>query len=148
MTWARRCISQVCFDLLALLPRLSNSIFVQRLNSTLNLDCTCIMAIEFHSAPTAPLPPPEPEAKIDISKRYDVYCIEPNRHLVVYRNALFKGVVCLLPQGGRFAHSSEFVELEQSNGQSIFICRGGIFRICSPGTTVVAEIVTSDKQGG
>jgi len=41
------------------------------------------------------------------------------------------------------AHSSEFVELEQSNGQSIFISRGGIFRICAPGTTVVAEIVTT-----
>jgi hypothetical protein len=97
--------------------------------------------MEFRPPPGPPPNPPEPEPEIDIGKRYDVYCIEPPREIVVYRNALFKGVASLLPRGGRFAYSSEFVELEQANRQSIFISRSSIFRFCAPGTAVVAEAV-------
>ena len=98
---------------------------------------------EFHMAPSAK--PQEPEAPVDTGKRYDVYCIEPNRQSVVYRNARFKGAVALLPHPGGRMHYADFLELEQANGQSIFIPRSSIFRFCEPGTAVVAEAVIPDK---
>ena len=93
---------------------------------------------EVHMSPSAK--PPEPEPQIDTRKRYDVYCIEPNREIVVYRNALFKGTGTLLPPAGGRMYP-DFMELEQANGQSIFISRSSIFRFCEPGTAVVAEMV-------
>jgi len=88
--------------------------------------------------------PPEPEPPIDTRKRYDVYCMEPNREIVVYRNALFKAAGTLLPPpGGRMY--PDFVEIEQANGQSIFVSRGSIFRFCEPGTAIVGEAVTPGK---
>lgn len=91
------------------------------------------------------VPPPGPQ--IDVSRRYDVYCIEPTRDVVVYRNALFKRASVLLPgsgAGGRIVHH-DFIELEQNNERSVFISRSSIFRLCEPGTPIVAEIVTRDK---
>jgi hypothetical protein len=82
---------------------------------------------------------PEPGPQIDTAKRYDVYCYEPPRGVVVYRNALFKGTGSLLPSaGGRMIHQ-DFVELEQANGQPIFITRSSVFRFCAPGTAILAE---------
>ena len=73
--------------------------------------------------------PPEPQ--IDTSKRYDVYCIEPNREVVVYRNALFKGEATLLPHpGGRGVMYPGYIESEQANGQSMFLPRISIIRFC------------------
>jgi hypothetical protein len=89
--------------------------------------------------------PPEPEPQIDTRKRYDVYCIEPNRQSVVYRNALFKGAAALLPHPGGRMHYPDYVELEQANGQSIFIPRSSILRFCEPGTAVIAEATTPDN---
>jgi hypothetical protein len=98
---------------------------------------------EIHMSPGPK--PPDPGPQIDTLKRYDVYCIEPNREVVVFRNALFKGAAALLPNvGGRIYHH-DFVELEQANGQSIFIPRSSIFRFCEPGTTWVGEIVDTQK---
>ncbi len=100
---------------------------------------------EVHMSPSAK--PPEPEPQIDTRKRYDVYCIEPNREIVVYRNALFKGAGTLLPPpGGRMY--PDFLELEQGNGQSIFISRSSIFRFCEPGTAVMAEVVAPGRSEG
>lgn len=99
---------------------------------------------EFHMAPNAK--PPEPE--IDASKPYDVYCVEPNRQLVVYRNARFKRAAALLPHPGGRMHYPDYVELEQANGQSIFIPRSSIFRFCEPGTAVTGEAIPSDKPAG
>ena len=97
---------------------------------------------EVHMSPSAK--PLEPEPQIDTRKRYDVYCIEPSREIVVYRNALFKGAGTLLPPpGGRMY--PDFVELDQANGQSIFISRSSIFRFCAPATAVIAEVVTPNK---
>lgn len=98
---------------------------------------------EIHFERTAK--PPEPGPQIDTQKRYDVYCIEPSREVVVYRNALFKGASSLLPgSGGRIVHQ-DFVELEQANGQPIFISRSSIFRFCEPGTSIVAESLTPNE---
>jgi hypothetical protein len=89
--------------------------------------------------------PPGPEPQIDATKKYDVYCLEPNRTVVVYRNALFKGAVALLPHPGGRMHYPDYVELEQENGQSIFMPRSSIFRFCKPGTAFVGEVVDSSS---
>src|SRR6266702_1658353 len=101
--------------------------------------------MEFQPMPNPMLPQPEPQPQIDIRRRYDVYCIEPNREIVVYRSALFKGASTLLPGGGGRIVHHDFVELEQANGQSVFISRNSIFRFCEPGTAVVAEVVALNK---
>jgi hypothetical protein len=59
-------------------------------------------------------PKPSP---IDIGKRYDVYCREGDQE-VIYRRALFKGV------------RTESLELEQSDGQTIFIARSAVIKFC------------------
>jgi hypothetical protein len=97
---------------------------------------------EVHFTPAAK--PTESEAQIDTRKRYDVYCIEPSREIVVYRNALFKSAGTLLPPPGNRMYP-DFLELEQTNGQPVFISRSSIFRFCEPGTAVVAESVTPNK---
>ncbi len=99
-----------------------------------------------HEVHLSPGPkPPEPPPEIDTRRRYDVYCIEPNREIVVYRNARFKGAGSLLPGGGGRIVHHDFIELEQANGQSVFVSRSSIFRFCEPGTNIVAETVPTDK---
>jgi hypothetical protein len=85
--------------------------------------------------------PPEPEPQIDVSKRYDIYCFEAAQKMVVYRNALFKSVGSLLTPPGNRPGFPQFVEVEQANGQSVFISRSSVFRFCAPGTELVAEPV-------
>jgi hypothetical protein len=86
-----------------------------------------------------------PEAQIDASKRYDVYCFEPGRETVVYRNALFKGAAALLPHPGGRMHYPDYIELEQANGQSIYIPRSSIIRFCKPGTALLGEALPPKK---
>ena len=66
--------------------------------------------------------PPDP---VDVSKRYDVYCNRYGPQTVVYRNVLFKGAKSLFSTGS-FDVLSQFLELEQVNGDTIFISRAGI----------------------
>ncbi len=94
------------------------------------------------ASPPAP-PPPQPE--IDTSKRYDVYCFEPNRGTVLYRNALLKVGGVLLPAPGGRTFYPDYVELEQENSQSVFISRQSIVRFCLPGTALVGELIPSKK---
>jgi hypothetical protein len=61
---------------------------------------------------------PKPDS-IDTSKRFDVYCTERTQEIVVYRNALFKGIKKLY-QGRQYDFMSEFIELEQADGQTVF----------------------------
>jgi len=68
---------------------------------------------------------------IDMAKRYDVYCNEQNQ-MVVYRNARFTGKKNLFPSAG-YEVFSEFIELEQENGQMIFIARAAILKFCIHG---------------
>lgn len=106
------------------------------------------MPIEFQHPPP-PFPPlPEPQSQIDVRKRYDIYCTELYRGVVVFRNALFKGASSLLPGSdprGRIVHH-DFVELEQANGQTVYLSRSSIFRFCEPGIVVQAEVITQAKQ--
>lgn len=78
---------------------------------------------------------------IDLNKRYDVYCSEQDQETVVYRNAAFKGVKRItsdLPPDVL----SAFYELEQANGDIIFINRLAVIKFCAPGATPSAEKVT------
>ena len=71
---------------------------------------------------------------LDTSKRYDVYCSERNQDIVVYRNALFKGVRRLFQEVWRNTQA-DFFELEQANGQTIFIACYSVIKFCEPGVT-------------
>jgi len=61
--------------------------------------------------------------------------------IVVFRNALFKGVRALYRRS-KFDTFSEYVELEQANGQTVFIHRHGIMTFCEPGTELQMEVVS------
>jgi ATP-dependent Clp protease ATP-binding subunit ClpA len=63
---------------------------------------------------------------IDVSKRYDVYCREGD-HEVIYRNALFKGIKTLFPKN-QAVLSSEYLELEQADGATLFIARFSLLK--------------------
>jgi len=89
----------------------------------------------------SPKPQPEP---VDTSKRYDVYCTERSEEVVVYRNALFKGTKYLFPKA-QHGILSEVLELEQANGQTIFIARGSVIKFCEHGATPGGETV-SDQE--
>jgi hypothetical protein len=99
---------------------------------------------EIHAVPN--LNPPEPEPQIDTSRRYDIYCVEPNQGVVVYRNARFKGAGSLLPSPGTRGGFSQFVELEQANGESVFLSRGSISRFCAAGIQPMLEPVTNKPK--
>jgi ATP-dependent Clp protease ATP-binding subunit ClpA len=71
---------------------------------------------------------------VDTSKRYDVYCSGRDQDVVVYRNALFKGVRKLIQESWRNTHS-EFYELEQANGQTIFVACYSVVKFCEPDVT-------------
>jgi ATP-dependent Clp protease ATP-binding subunit ClpA len=76
---------------------------------------------------------------IDTSKRYDVYCNEQNK-VVVYRNALFKRKKNLFPTSD-YEVFSEVIELEQSDGQTIFIARASLIKFCASGVSPGSEAV-------
>jgi hypothetical protein len=82
----------------------------------------------------APTPPIKPSVSpkldfVDTRKRYDVYCLERNQELVVYRNAVFRAGKRLFP-GDPHLMLYEFVELEQEDGRSVFIARPSIIKFC------------------
>jgi len=76
--------------------------------------------------------PPSPGEVVDTGKRYDVYCADWSHEVTVYRNARFKGIKHLYPQSP-YGTLSAFVELEQSDGQTIFVSRTSIIRFCESG---------------
>jgi hypothetical protein len=94
-----------------------------------------------------PQNPESPDAKtesIDTSKRYDVYCSERNQEVVVYSNALFKGIKRLF-QSGQYDFMSQFIELEQADGQTIFVARSSVIKFCEHGVKPGAESVSNKK---
>src|SRR3954465_12041328 len=68
---------------------------------------------------------PQPGA-VDTTRRYDVYCREGD-HEVIYRNALFKGIKTLFPKNQPDL-SSEYLELEQADGTTLFIARFSLLK--------------------
>ena len=59
---------------------------------------------------------------------------------MVYRNALFKGTQYLLPKN-HYDMLSQFLEIEQADGQTVFIARHSVIKFCQPGVTPSPEIV-------
>lgn len=96
--------------------------------------------------PTAPAPivvrgEPEPAARrvepVDTGKRYDIVCCEGERE-VVFRNVRFKGVRTLLQQ--REDDSlTDYVELEQANGETVFIARWHLLRFTEHGAKAAED---------
>jgi hypothetical protein len=82
---------------------------------------------------------------IDTSARYDVYCSERNLQLAVYRNVLIKSVKTLF-QRHDHDYLSDFVELEQPDGQTIFIAKSTIVRLCKPGANLAPENLPGQEQ--
>lgn len=74
---------------------------------------------------------------IDLKLRYDVYCVERGEKMVVYRNAQFKGPKSLF--GLLDYPMSDFVELEQRDGQTVYVARSSIVRFCQHGVKPEAE---------
>jgi len=85
------------------------------------------------------LPKPRLDS-VDTSKRYDVYCSEGDQQVVVYRNALFKGWSKLLSTR-QHDLGAEFLELEQSNGQTVYLSQFSVLRFCEHGAEIVGEII-------
>ena len=75
---------------------------------------------------------------IDLNKRYDVYCIDRANCITVYRNAKFKSKSILLGEG-HTTFADRFIELEQSNGQSVYIAAHSIARFCEHDVQIVDE---------
>jgi hypothetical protein len=74
-----------------------------------------------------------------ILKRYDVYCDERTRGIVVYRNVRFKGIKGEFPQGERLDFLSDFIQLEQTDGQTVFVSRNSIIKFCEHGASPGGE---------
>lgn len=85
-----------------------------------------------------------PYDPIDTSVRYDVFCRERGDKITVYRNALFKNSRSLFPRSEHDV-TSQFIELEQSNGQTIFISKPSLIRFCPHGVKVEGEELSGDK---
>jgi hypothetical protein len=83
---------------------------------------------------------PDPDSRVDVSKRYDVYCSRHNQEPIVYRNVLFKGSKTLF-SSGNFDIISQFLELEHPNGDRVFISRHGIMGFCEHGKNLGADLV-------
>jgi ATP-dependent Clp protease ATP-binding subunit ClpA len=97
--------------------------------------------------PQNPEPNKSKQDSIDTSKRYDVYCTERNQEIMVYRNALFKGIKKLY-QARQYDFMSEFMELEQADGQTIFLSRSSVIKFCEHGVTPNAETISNKKLPG
>ena len=87
--------------------------------------------------------PPQGES-VDLSKRYDVYCTDWSQSVTVHRNVRFKGVKHLFPKS-QYDALSGYVELEQGDGQTIFVSRASIIRFCEHGVSPSPESDSGKK---
>lgn len=87
--------------------------------------------------------PPKSDGVIDSTKRYDVHCIEHGLRTVVYRNVLFQGARTLFGGNPSYDVLSQYLELEQANGQTFFIGRHGLLRFCEHGSDISFEEIYS-----
>jgi len=101
------------------------------------LDPNFAGASDRSAEPHAAEPPKLRSESVDTSKRYDVYCSERNQE-VVYRHALFKGTKKLLQQSEHDV-LADFLEIEQSDGKTIFIARASVVKFCEHGVTPEPE---------
>jgi hypothetical protein len=76
--------------------------------------------------------------EIELGKPYDIYVSETNQNIFVYRSALFRGVRSLA-RIARHDFVADFMEIEQSNGVSVFVQRHSIIKFCEPGQKFISE---------
>jgi hypothetical protein len=101
-------------------------------------------ALDAAPLPEHPKSQEPPRAAIDLSKRYDVFCREGDRE-VVCRNVRFKNVRTLLKQ--REDDSlCEYVELEQENGQIMFVARWHLTRFCEHDAKPPSDKAAGENQ--
>ncbi len=91
--------------------------------------------------PTSSSPPGE---TVDLSKRYDVHCSDYSQGVMVHRNVRFKGVKHLFAKS-QYDALSGYVELEQSDGQTVFVSRSSIIKFCEHGATPGPENAASKQ---
>ena len=82
--------------------------------------------------------------QIDTSKRYDVYCSDLTGGALVYRNVLFKSRKRILSVQ-QFDAGCEFLELEQANGNCVFLGMFTVQRFCEHGVEPVFEVLPTKK---
>jgi ATP-dependent Clp protease ATP-binding subunit ClpA len=88
----------------------------------------------FAATPDDTVKPQKPEPSkpksdlVDASKRYDIYCSERNQE-VVYRNSLFKAVKKLFSKN-EWDMPSQFLEIEQADGKTIFVAKASVIKFC------------------
>jgi hypothetical protein len=93
------------------------------------LDPNYTQPAEATAKPASPETPKPHDDLIDTSKRYDVYCAEPNQQIAIRRNVLFKSAKKLFPISS-YDSLAVYIELEQADGQRIFIARSSIIKFC------------------
>jgi hypothetical protein len=86
---------------------------------------------------------PVPE-EIGLEKPYDIYVSEANQGIFVYRGAMFRGVRSLA-RIARHDFAADFMEIEQSNGDSIFVRRASIVKFCEPGKKFISEKINPNS---
>ena len=80
----------------------------------------------------------QPDDEIDLSKRYDIYVQESGHRLIVYRGSLFRALKRLAPRS-RIDAFCDFYEIEQANGDVVFIRRHSVVKFCEPDTKLIEE---------
>jgi hypothetical protein len=77
---------------------------------------------------------------VDIGKRYDIYVAETPSRIVVYRGAFFRGIK-FLEKARTYDFGSEFFEIEQANGDVVFLRRYTVIKFCDAGSKIMPEVV-------
>jgi ATP-dependent Clp protease ATP-binding subunit ClpA len=77
--------------------------------------------------------------QIDASRRYDVYCDDGGQRLMVYRNTSIKGLRKFQIEDSDDS-GIDFIELEQSNGQNVYVSAGTVVKFCEHGTEIDGEM--------
>jgi len=89
---------------------------------------------------------PTDTGEVDPERPYDIYVAETQQKVVVYRRAFFRGVKHR--EGGQRhgstyteyrSFASEFMEIGQANGDSVFVRRYSIVKFCDPETKLTEE---------
>jgi ATP-dependent Clp protease ATP-binding subunit ClpA len=83
------------------------------------------------STPNLPQP-------VDTTARYDVFCREQPDKVVVYRNVLFKSVRSFFPRPDA-PTDWDYAELEEVDGQCVFVAKSTIVRFSPQGAAFEAE---------
>ena len=81
---------------------------------------------------------------VDIGKRYDIYVaqgVSRDSGTVVFRNAFFRGGKAL-EKTGRYELWNDYIEIEQSDGTTVFVRKYALIWFCEAGTKLTCEPVS------